>query len=316
MKILPRIFIAETSDFSINAVNALEQFAFVELKDIEYNEIAEVLNTYDVFWFRLGFKLTSELILQSTQCKYIICPVTGLDHIDLDACQQKGITVISLKGETEFLKKVRATAELTLGLSLALLRNIPQAVHHTRDGEWNRTPFKGIEIFEKTIGILGFGRLGQITASYFSAMGAKIYVYDIKQIQAETYNVVHSMDELFRNCDLVSVHVNLTSENKHLIGRAQFNEMKKGSYFINTSRGQLVNSLDLIQAIEEGQLAGAAVDVIENEFDFKQDELLKFSSKNPRLMITPHIGGNTFESFSKTELYMVEKLKQNLNIVL
>jgi D-3-phosphoglycerate dehydrogenase len=304
-----KVIIAETSDFSENAINALEQFAGVDLKDIEYNELAEAFNKYDVFWFRLGFKLTSELILQATQCKYIICPVTGLDHIDLDACKQKGITVISLKGETEFLKKVRATAELTLGLSLALLRNIPQAVYHTRDSKWNRTLFKGVEIFEKNIGILGFGRLGQITASYFSAMGAKIYVYDIKPTQSETYHVVNSMDELFRICDLVSVHVNLTTENKHLIGRNQFNEMKKGSYFVNTSRGQLVNSLDLIQAIEEGQLAGAAVDVIENEFDFKQDELLKFSSKNPRLIITPHIGGNTYESFSKTELYMVEKLK-------
>lgn len=304
-----KVIIAETSDFSKNAINALEQFASVDLKDIKYNQLSEAFNKYDVFWFRLGFKLTSELILQATQCKYIICPVTGLDHIDLDACKQKGITVISLKGETEFLKKVRATAELTLGLSLALLRNIPQAVHHTKDGEWNRSLFKGIEIFEKKIGILGFGRLGQITASYFSAMGAKIYVYDIKPIEDKTYNVVNSMDALFRNCDLVSVHVNLTTENKHLIGKSQFNEMKKGSYFVNTSRGQIVNSLDLIQAIEEGQLSGAAVDVIENEFDFKQDELLKFSSKNPRLMITPHIGGNTFESFSKTELYMVEKLK-------
>lgn len=308
-----KVIIAETSDFSKNAIKALEQFASVDLKDIEDNELAEALNRYDIFWFRLGFKLTSELILQAAQCKYIICPVTGLDHIDLEACKHKGITVISLKGETDFLKKVRATAEFTLGLSLALLRNIPQAVHHTRDGEWNRMPFKGVEIFEKNIGILGFGRLGQLTASYFKAMGARIYVFDIKPIETETYNVVNSMDELFRNCDLVSVHINLTSENRHLIGLNQFNEMKKGSYFVNTSRGQIVNSLDLIQAIEEGQLAGAAVDVIENEFYFKQDELLKFSSKDPRLMITPHIGGNTYESFSKTELYMVEKLKSCLS---
>jgi D-3-phosphoglycerate dehydrogenase len=307
-----KVIIAETSDFSKNAINALEEFASVDLKDIESNQLAEALNNYDVFWFRLGFRLTSELILQATQCKYIICPVTGLDHIALEACQQKEITVISLKGETEFLKKVRATAELTLGLSLALLRNIPQAVLHTKDGEWNRSLFKGIEIFEKKIGILGFGRLGQITASYFSAMGAKIYVYDIKPIEDETYNLVNSMDALFRNCDLVSVHVNLTSENKHLIGKSQFNEMKKGSFFINTSRGQLVNSLDLIQAIKEGQLAGAAVDVIENEFDYTNDMLINFSKKFENLIITPHIGGNTYESFAKTELFMVEKLKSFL----
>jgi D-3-phosphoglycerate dehydrogenase len=309
-----KVLIAETSEFSKDAIIALEKFAQVELNDIESNKLAEALNQYDVFWFRLGFKLTTDLILQSTQCKYIICPVTGLDHIDLEACKQKGIKVISLKGETGFLKKVRATAELTLGLSLALLRNIPRAVEHTKAGEWNRAPFKGHEIFEKNIGVLGFGRLGQITASYFLALGAKVFVYDIKAIQTESYSVVNSMDELFECCDLVTVHVNLNPENKNLIGHAQFNKMKKGSYFVNTSRGQLVNSSDLIQSIEEGQLAGAAVDVIENEFDFKQDELLKFSSKNPRLLITPHIGGNTYESFSKTELYMVEKLKFKLNL--
>jgi D-3-phosphoglycerate dehydrogenase / 2-oxoglutarate reductase len=306
------LIIAETKDFSKKAIEALEQFACVDLKDIEFHEVAEALNKYDVFWFRLGFKLTSDIILQAARCKFIVCPVTGLDHIDLKACQLKGITVISLKGEIDFLKKVRATAELTIALTLALFRNIPQAVQSTHEGKWNREPFKGIEIFEKKIGILGFGRLGQITASYFSAMGATIYVYDIKPIHSETYNVVKSMDELFLNCDMVSAHVNLTTENKYLIGRAQFDLMKKGSYFINTSRGQLVNSIDLIKAIEEGQLAGAAVDVIENEFDFRNDELLKFSSKDQRLLITPHIGGNTFESFSKTELYMVEKLKSML----
>jgi D-3-phosphoglycerate dehydrogenase len=304
-----KVLIAETSDFSKDALISLQNFSQVYLRDLESIDLAKALNNYDVFWFRLGFKLTADLILQSTRCKYIICPVTGLDHIDIATCEQKGITIISLKGETDFLKKVRATAELTLGLSLSLIRNIPQAIQHTRDGKWNREPFKGSEIFDKKIGILGFGRLGQITASYFEAMGATIYLYDIKPIHSEKYTVTKSMIELFKTCDLVSVHVNLTSENNQLIGSEQFNEMKKGSYFVNTSRGQLVKSLDLIKAIEDGQLAGAALDVIENEFDFKQDELLKFSSKNSRLIITPHIGGNTYESFSKTELYMVEKLK-------
>jgi D-3-phosphoglycerate dehydrogenase len=309
-----KVIIAESNGFGKNTIEALEQFAYVDLKDIESDELAEVLNNYDVFWFRLGFKLTSSLILNSTQCKIIICPVTGLDHIDLYACENKGITVLSLKGEYDFLKKVRATAELTLGLSIALLRNIPQAVQSTTEGEWNRDQFKGVEIFEKNVGILGFGRLGQITASFFKALGANIYVYDIKTIKTEIYNVVNSLDELFRKSDLVTVHVNLTDQNKYMIGRAQFNEMKRGSYFINTSRGQLVNSLDLMQAIEEGQLAGAAVDVIDNEFNYKQDFLLQFSSENKRLMVTPHIGGNTYESFSKTELFMVKKLRKHLGL--
>jgi len=304
-----RVLIAETIDFSKEAVNALEQFAYVDLKDIGSDELEDALNLYDVFWFRLGFRLSADLILGAKKCQYIICPATGLDHIDIEACQQKGINVISLKGETEFLKKVRATAELTLGLTIALLRHIPQAIKHTKSGGWSRTPYKGLEIYEKNIGILGYGRLGQIMGTYYQAMGANVYLYDIKPIQSTSFQVLGSMNELFQSCDIVSVHANLTTENKHLISSTQFNLMKKGSYFVNTSRGQLVKSADLIQAIESGQLAGAAVDVIEKEYDLEQDELLKWAANDNRLLITPHIGGNTYESFSKTELYMVEKLK-------
>jgi D-3-phosphoglycerate dehydrogenase len=304
-----KVLIAETKDFSEKAVEALQEFATVDLIDISKNDVEDALNTYDVFWCRLGFQLTENILLKAEKCKYIICAVTGLDHIDLDACKKKGITVISLRGETTFLKKVRATAELTIGLTLALFRNIPQAINATQAGHWDREPFKGIEIFEKKVGILGFGRLGKITASFYKAMGATVYVYDIKEISTDTYTKVASMDELFEVSDVVSIHVNLTSENKHLVGAAQINRMKRGSYIINTSRGQLISSPDLIEALENGQLAGAAVDVIEEEFNYTNDRLLQYAVNNHNLIITPHIGGNTYESFTKTEMFMVEKLK-------
>ncbi len=308
-----KILIAETKDFSEKAVKACQEFAEVDLRDIGNDDVEDALNSYDVFWCRLGFKLTADRILGADKCKFIICPVTGLDHIDLVACEQKGITVISLKGETTFLKKVRATAELTLALTLALFRNVPKAVQSTIEGTWNREPFKGIEIFEKKIGILGFGRLGQITAAYFKTMGADVYVYDVKDINTNEFTVVSSMNELFATVDVVSIHVNLNAENKHLVKAEQINQMKRGGYIINTSRGQLVRSKDLVRALEDGQLAGAAVDVIEEEFNHQSDLLLSYCANHQNLMITPHIGGNTYESFAKTELYMVEKLKQKLN---
>lgn len=307
-----KVLIAETIDFSEQVVQTLQKFAEVDLIDISKDDVESAFNTYDVFWCRLGFQLTSDLILGSTQCKFIICPVTGLDHIDLVACEQKGITVISLKGETTFLKKVRATAELTIGLTLALLRNIPNAVLSTRDGNWEREPFKGVEIFEKKIGILGFGRLGQITAAYYKTMGADVYVYDVKTTETDDYTFVSSMNELFSVSDIVSVHVNLTDENKHLINAEQLNRMDKGSYLINTSRGQLVRSSDILEALRSGQLAGAALDVIEEEYSHHNNMLLEYAKTNHNLLITPHIGGNTYESFTKTEMFMVEKLKTKL----
>jgi D-3-phosphoglycerate dehydrogenase len=307
-----RILIAETKDFSNEAVRALEVFAKVDLIDLKQEAIVDALKLYDVFWFRLGFKLSADIIMQAEQCKFIICPVTGLDHIDLEACKQKQITVISLKGEKELLKKVRATAEHTIGLALSLLRNIPQAVNSTQNNTWNRTPFKGHELYEKTVGILGVGRLGTITSGYFKAFGANVLGFDVHPFDAQICEPVADMNELFRKCDLISVHVNLNDDTYHLIGDEQFNLMKPGSWFINTSRGQIVDSAALINALKNNRLAGAATDVIEQEFNYQDDILLQYAKLNDNLIITPHIGGNTYESFAKTELFMVEKLKLKL----
>jgi D-3-phosphoglycerate dehydrogenase len=307
-----KVIIAETEDFSPEAIKALESFAEVDCINLKKHQLVDALKNYDIFWFRLKFKLTAEIIMQAVQCKFIICPVTGLDHIDLEACEQKQITVISLKGEKEFLKKVRATAEHTIGLALSLLRNIPQAVNSTQNNIWNRTPFKGHELYEKTVGILGVGRLGTITSSYFKTFGANVLGFDINPFNVQICDPVSDMNELFRKCDLISVHVNLNDDTYHLIGDEQFNLMKPGSWFINTSRGQIVDSAALINALKNNQLAGAATDVIEQEFNYQDDLLLQYAKLNDNLIITPHIGGNTYESFAKTELFMVEKLKSKL----
>ncbi len=307
-----RILIAETENFSTEAIRTLGEFAEVTCEDIQEHQILDALNKYDVFWFRLKFQLDEAIINQSNQCKIIICPATGLDHIDLQACEKKGITVLSLKGKVDFLKNIRATAEHTIALSLGLLRHIPEAAESTKNLHWNRNPYKGHELFEKTIGILGVGRLGSITASYFKAFGATVLGYDIKPFDENICQPVQHMNELFSKCDLVSVHVNLNHATRHLVGNEQFNAMKKGSWFINTSRGQIVDSKALIHALHNKQLAAAAVDVIENEFDPKKDILLEYAAEHNNLLITPHIGGNTYESFAKTELFMVEQLKKTI----
>lgn len=308
-----KVLIAETTDFSSETVKLLKEHYSVDLKDINLDEVEAALNEYDVFWFRLKYKLTSNSILQSTRCKYIICPVTGLDHIDLHACQKKGITVISLKGEKDFLKQVRATAEHTIGLTLSLLRKIPSAVQSVQQGIWNRDLYKGNEIFNKNIGILGVGRLGQITSSYFKSFGAQVYGYDIKPFDSSVCTPVTTMEDLFTISDIISIHVNLNDATKHLITKQELALMKPGSFLINTSRGGIIRSEDLLWALENNILAGAALDVIENEFDHEKDSLVQYSKMNEKLIITPHIGGNTWESFSKTELFVAGKLLNYTN---
>lgn len=303
-----KILIAETDNFSIEAIAGLKEIGNVVLKDIEQSDLKNAFREYDVVWVRLKFTIKENDFPKDYITKYIICPVTGLDHIDLEACAKRNIKVISLKGEIEFLKTVRATAEHTIALTLALLRKLPDAISSVKNGNWKRDLFKGEEIFEKKVGILGVGRLGAITACYFKAFGAKVFGYDIKEFDLSICEKVNSMNELFEICDIITIHVDLNPKTKNLIGINQFNRMKIDSFLINTSRGAIVNETDLLYALENKLIAGAAVDVLDNEYEITNNVLISYAYNHHNLLITPHIGGNTKESFVKTELFMLEKL--------
>lgn len=306
------ILVAETLNFSPQAVEGLKQLGNVTLQDIEKENLTESLATYDVFWFRLKFRIQEEDFPANTRTRYILCPVTGLDHIDLEACQKRGIQVLALKGETDFLKTVRATAEHTLGLTLSLLRNTSQAIQSVNGGVWNRDLFKGHEIYGKKVGIVGVGRLGTITAGFFKAFGAEVYGYDIKEFDTATCHKVDSLQELAAMVDILSIHVAYNDGSHHLINKAVFEKMQPHAVLINTARGGVVNSEDLLSALETKTISGAALDVIEDEYNIKQNPLINFASHNRNLIITPHIGGNTYESFAKTELFLLDKLKKTL----
>lgn len=308
------ILVAETLNFSPEAVKGLEQLGNVTLRDIEKENLTDALAAFDVFWFRLKFKIEEKDFPPQFRCRYILCPVTGLDHIDLAACEKRGTKVLALRGETEFLKTVRATAEHTIGLTLSLLRHVPQAVSSVNEGVWNRDLFKGNEIFGKKVGILGVGRLGTITAGFFKAFGAEVYGYDIKDFDASVCNKIDSIEELFAISDIVSVHVAYNDATHHLINASLLQKMKPAAVLINTARGGVINSADLVEALQSKSIAGAALDVIEDEYNTANNVLVTYAKQNHNLIITPHIGGNTYESFVKTELFLLEKLKNALQL--
>src|SRR5262245_1693674 len=175
--------------------------------------------------------------------KTIVTPTTGLNHIDINEAHRRGITVLSLQGETEFLNNIRATAEHTVGLMLALLRRIPSAVDDVKKGSWDRDRFKGRELFGKTIGIVGYGRLGRIVEKYLRAFDARILVNDA-HIDRETLDTGISearLDGLLEQSDIVTLHVNLSDETCNFFGQEQFSMMKPGSWFVNTARGELID---------------------------------------------------------------------------
>lgn len=313
-QLMLKIRIAEIQNFSADVVTQLRQLGEVDVMETEKQEVSQCLADYDVFWFRLKFKIEEQDFPEQVRCRYILCPVTGLDHIDLKACEQRGIQVLSLRGETQFLQRVRATAELTMALTLGLLRKLPYAIASVNTYHWQRDLFKGHEIFEKKVGIIGMGRLGSITASYFKALGAEVFGYDIKTFDQTHCTAVTDIQALVSMCDIVSVHVAYNESTHHLIDETIFNAMKPSAVLINTSRGGVVNSDHLLQALQQQQIAGAALDVIENEYAIDNNALIAYAAEHENLLITPHIGGNTWESFDKTEHFLFEKLKAAVTI--
>jgi D-3-phosphoglycerate dehydrogenase len=310
----PRILIAEPVDFSSEAVRLLQTAGEVTLAATDREGLATALAEYDVVWFRLAHRVDRAMLERATRCRILATPVTGLDHIDLDACAARGVRVVSLRGEVAFLEQVRGTAELTVALTLALLRNIPQAAADVRAGGWNRDRFRGRELFGHTVGIVGTGRLGKLVAGYFRAFGMTVMGYDPREdFPHDLATRVDSLAELLSRSDVISLHVSYDSWTRHLIGVQEFSAIKRGAYLINTSRGGIVDERALIDALESGVLAGAALDVLDGEPAITADHpLVAYARTHNNLLIVPHIGGSTIESFAKTEVFLAGKVVEAL----
>lgn len=282
------------------------------MADLDRSGLLAAVREVDVLWVRLRNRIDAEIMAAGHRLKAIVTPATGLNHIDLEQARCRGIRVLSLRGETDFLMGVRATAEHTLALILALLRHVPRATAHVHDGGWNRDLFKGRELHGKTVGIVGYGRLGRIVARYLKAFDTRVLAADphIDRRAVEPGITLVPFTQLLREADLVTLHVNLSDATQRFFGREQFALMKPGSWFINTSRGELVDESALLEALGSERLAGAALDVLchEDSGGMQAHPLVDYAREHDHLMITPHIGGCTIESMEKTELFLATKL--------
>lgn len=281
---------------------------------LEDTSLKQKLQEVDIFWFRLGYQLNGAVIDKNTRCKYFVSPVTGIDHIDEDLCEQYGITIICLRGEKEFLKEVRATAEHTILLAMMLMRNAVPAVQDVEQENWRRDLFRGFELYKKKIGIIGYGRLGKIVADYCHALGCEVGYYDIEAKEHPEYiHVYESLERCIKASDLVSIHVPYNKKTHHLFDQKILSLFDQDKWLINTSRGGIVDDIALLDILKKGRLAGAALDVIYGEPTIKNNALIQFAKENRKLIITPHIGGCTYESFEKTEAFIADKLIGHIN---
>lgn len=299
-----RIGILKPTLITPEALEILKQIGEV----VRIGPTKDDLGYIDVVWTGLDRFIGEELLEHAPRLICIATPATGETHIDRLACEKRGVRVVSFRERTELLHEVRATAEFTITLLLALIRHIPLAIFAAQRGGGRAALPMGTEIYGKTAGIIGYGRLGKIVGGYLQALGAKVVAFDPAGVDGGVLPV--TLDELLRESDIVSLHASFSESNRHFLGRREFQLMKRGAIFVNTARGELVDELALLDALKSGRLAGAALDVRDGEHkrNGATDMLLEYSMKNKNLLLTPHIGGCTQESRKKTDIFLANLL--------
>lgn len=297
--------------FDNDAKKILEKLGKVDYLNITQAELIENIKKYDIILCGLGLNFTSNVLDGVDKLKIIATATTGLDHIDLKKAEEKKIKIVSLKEEVDFLNTITGTAELALGLMILLARNIPASHLSVLKGEWNRENFKGHSLFGKTLGIVGLGRLGKMMATYGSALGMKV-VYVDPYVDNLNWRKI-DFDELLKISDYISIHTHLNNETENMFNIDSIRLMKRNACIINTSRGKIVDEKDIIHSLQNNIIDGYATDVIDGEIFFEKNNcsdhvLVKYAQSNSRVIITPHIGGMTYESRRDTDIFLAQKL--------
>lgn len=310
-----KILNVEPEGYSQAANDILASLGHLDQFELSRAELLANVARYHVLMVRLGHQIDSDILKAGKNLKVIVSPTTGEDHIDLECARNQGIAVLSLKGETEFLENIPATSEFTFALILAVIRNLPAASNSVKEGVWNRNLFRGEDLSGKRLGIIGLGRIGKQVGKLGLAFGLEVGGFDIDpNKKPEGFRIFRSMEEVLSWSHIVSIHVPLNKETVSLIGSKELALLSPGSFLINTSRGAIIDEDALLEALSSRHLAGAALDVLRNEGDLSpwENGLLKYAREHHNLIITPHIGGATFDSMAKTEVFMANKLKAYL----
>lgn len=279
------------------------------------NEIFKYLDKADVYLASASYKIDKEFVDYAVNLKLVASPSTGTDHIDIDYLEKKNITLYEISKEYNLINKFTATSELAFGLMLCLLRNLMPASESAKMGLWKREIYRGSQLYGKTLGILGLGRLGKMSAKIGHGFGMEIIAFDPIKKNIRNVKMV-TFKELLKNSDIITIHVHLNKNTINLIGLTELKLMKDSSILINTSRGKIVNEDSLLFSLKNNIIAGAGLDVIDGEWlndkDRKNHPLIKYSKQNSNLLIVPHIGGSTTESIKWARIFIAKKVKKFL----
>jgi D-3-phosphoglycerate dehydrogenase len=275
---------------------------------ITRNEIIKKLNNYVGLILRSKTFVDAELLQNAHQLRFIGRAGAGLDLIDIDYVESKGILLFAANEGNRV-----AVAEHVLGMTLCLMNNIIIADGEVRIGVWQRERNRGIQLLGKTVGIIGYGNNGSETAKRFKAFGCKVLAYDkYKTGFADEFVEESTMENIFENAEVLSLHIPLTNESNQLVNSSYLSNFMHNIFFINASRGEIVSLEAVADAIEQGKIIGAGLDVLENEklekLTTEQKAIFDRIIDSKKVIFTPHIAGWTFESYVKINEVLVEKI--------
>lgn len=291
------------------AVNILETSCEVDYKPVlSAEELKSIIADYDGLMIRSASKVTKEIIDEAKNLKIVGRAGVGVDNVDLEAATDKGIIVInSPEGNTV------AAAEQTIALMLSMARHIPQADKSIKEGKWERSKLTGIEVYKKTLGLIGLGKIGRWVAKIAISMGMNVIVYDpfVTQRQVEDMGATYAktLDEVWSVVDFLTMHMPKTHETMNLINKNSLSKMKKGVKIINCARGGIIDEAALADAINEGHVSMAAIDVFSEE-PVKDSPLLALGNK---VVLTPHLGASTEEAQTNVAVDVAEQIRDMAN---
>ena len=251
--------------------------------------------------------MLDKYVLERSSIKRIFTASTGTNHIDLNYCEEKKISIQSYKNDKKIIYKLPSTSELAFGLLISLVRNIPKSNEFVRSGKWDYEPFIGRELASMTIGIIGFGRLGKFMSKFAKSFGMKVVYFD-PYVNSKTAKKV-TLKNLVKLSDAISIHVHVNKNTKYMINQKILDLSTRKPFIINTSRGEIVNESDIYKSLKKKIISGYATDVLEYEFeDIRMSPIYKASKENLNVIITPHIGGMTFEGSQRAWSLAIKKM--------
>ncbi|MEM4281823.1 MAG: D-2-hydroxyacid dehydrogenase [Candidatus Caldarchaeum sp.] len=302
-----RVLVADPIDQT--SVKMLREAGFaVDLKpDISAAELEEMISDYNVLMVRGRTKVTAKIIEKGVPALKVVGRAgVGLDNVDVEAAAKHGVKVLNTPEAS-----TNSVAELVIGLMIAVARKIAWCDKVMRSGKWPKHEAMGVELAGKTLGVIGYGRIGRRVAEIAYAIGMKILAYDVipipDEVLAKTSTRLTTLEEVLRSSDFITLHVPLTPETRHLIDAERISMMKPSAILVNASRGEVVDEEALYQALSTGRLAGAGLDVFEREPPFGS-KLLELDN----VVVTPHIGAQTHEAQQAAGILLARKIIETL----